>query len=135
MTYTNRYDKHTHTHTVKGSQFLLIYNRLKENLFKENPAVKFQKGSGAVFGHQLLHGKWVYHNLTSIQSSRLRDLINEEAVERLDSLKQLLLTIIYRCYHGKPAIDCNHIQVVFLTCFENITCYYYRLLSYVTRYR
>ena len=77
---------HTHTHTVKGSQFLLIYNRLKENLFKENPAVKFQKGSGAVFGHQLLHGKWVYHNLTSIQSSRLRDLINEEAVERLDSL-------------------------------------------------
>ena len=48
---------------------------MKEKLFKEYPAVKCQKGSGAVFGYQLPHGKWVYHNLTSIQSSRLRDLI------------------------------------------------------------
>ena len=52
--------------------------------------MKFSKGSGSVFGHHLPNGEWRYHNLTSIQSSRLRDLINDEGVEKLNSLRALL---------------------------------------------
>ena len=55
--------------------------------------MKYSKGSGSVFGHQLPNGEWVYHNLTSIQSSRLRDAINEEGVEKLNSLKLLLFKL------------------------------------------
>ena len=78
---------------ISDSPYLLVYNRLKERLFKENPAMKYSKGSGSVFGHQLPNGEWVYHNLTSIQSSRLRDAINEESVEKLNSLKLLLFKL------------------------------------------
>ena len=52
--------------------------------------MKYSKGSGSVFGHHLPNGEWRYHNLTSIQSSRLRDLINDEGVEKLNSLRALL---------------------------------------------
>lgn len=49
----NRYEQTLQRYQLEdltGSSYLLIYNRLKEHLLKENPAVRRSKGSGSAFG-------------------------------------------------------------------------------------
>ena len=75
---------------ITGSQYTEVYSRLKDYLFKENGDAKYSKGSGAVFGHQLPNGKWLYHNLSSTQSSKLRELLRSEEAANYNSFSKLL---------------------------------------------
>ena len=75
---------------ITGGQYNEVYSRLKEHLFKENTNAKYSKGEGAVFGHQLPNGKWLYHNLSSTQCSRLRDKLRSEEAANYNSFAKLL---------------------------------------------
>ena len=71
---------------LTGSSHQVVFNRLKERLFKENPDVRRSKeGAGSTFGRQSPSGEWMRHSLASTQSSRLRESLRHE-----DALKATL---------------------------------------------
>ena len=85
--------KRYHIEDVTDAQYLVILNRWKVFLFKEHSGAKYEGYAGTVYGHQIPNGKWSYHSLPSIQSSRLHDLINEEQVQNYNSLNKLLFEL------------------------------------------
>ena len=100
----NKYVLTLHKYKLKdltGAHYLTVFNRLKENLFKENPDARYTnadgeevKGAGSVFGHHLPNGDWVYHNLPAIQSSRIRENLNKKETLKINSLNKLLFQIV-----------------------------------------
>ena len=81
-------------YSLYDSSYQIVYNRLKEHLFKENPDVRYSKGAGSVFGHQLPNGDWLYHKLTPTQCSQIREKLKAPEIVELNSLKALLFEMV-----------------------------------------
>ena len=97
--------RHYQLTDLTDSSYQIVYNRFKEYLFKENPDVRYSKGAGSVFGHQLPNGDWLYHNLTPTQCSQIREKFTDPEIVKLNSLRDLLFEMVHFHYFSVLVLE------------------------------